>query len=83
LRERKHDLIEFQALMAPRPFLVSGGSEDTPDRWRALNRIVEVYNFLGATNRVAMTNRKDHSPNVESNAQVFAFFDRFLKGQGL
>ncbi len=23
--------------MAPRPFLVSGGAEDPPERWRALN----------------------------------------------
>ena len=29
-----HDLHELHVLMAPRPFLVSGGSEDPPQRWR-------------------------------------------------
>jgi len=29
LMESGHDLHELHALMAPRPFLVSGGSEDT------------------------------------------------------
>ena len=42
LFETGHDLHEVQALMAPRPFLVSGGFEDPPARWPALNRVVEV-----------------------------------------
>jgi hypothetical protein len=32
LRQEGHDLHEVQALMAPRPFFVSGGSEDPPSR---------------------------------------------------
>jgi hypothetical protein len=64
--------------MAPRPFLVSGGSEDAPERWRALNRIVQVNQLLGRTNRVAMTNRSGHSPTEESNEQIYAFFETFL-----
>jgi dienelactone hydrolase len=79
LVEGGHDLTELQALMAPRPFLVSGGSEDTPSRWLALNRVNEVYNLLGAPQRVALTSRKDHTPTAESNAQIYAFFECFLK----
>ncbi|MFC1603864.1 sialidase [Planctomycetota bacterium] len=74
-----HDLHELHALMAPRPFLVSGGAEDTLNRWKALNHSVAVNTLLGYTNRVAMTNRKSHSPTPESNEQVYAFFEYFLK----
>lgn len=73
------DLHELHALMAPRPFLVSGGSEDGPHRWQALNRTLEVYDLLGVKNRVAMTNRPDHSPNEHSNEMIYQFFERFLK----
>jgi dienelactone hydrolase len=79
LIRRGHDLHELHALMAPRPFLVSGGAEDTPKRWIALNHTVAVNSLLGYTNRVAMTNRKTHSPTPESNEQVYAFFEYFLK----
>ncbi len=74
-----HDLHELHALMAPRPFLVSGGSEDGPARWRALNHAVAVNKFLGWENRVAMTNRPAHSPTAESNQQAFGFLEYFLK----
>jgi dienelactone hydrolase family protein len=73
------DLHELHALMAPRPFLVSGGSEDQPERWKALNHAVAVNRLLGYENRVAMTNRGGHSPTEESNEQLFAFFEHFLK----
>jgi len=73
------DLHEVHALMAPRPFLVSGGSEDQPERWRALNHSVAINRLLDYTNRVAMTNRKAHSPTVESNEQIYLFFEHFLK----
>jgi hypothetical protein len=65
--------------MAPRPFLVSGGSEDTPQRWQALNHVIAVNKLLGHSNRVAMTNRDGHSPTPESNEQIYLFFERFLK----
>ena len=74
-----HDLHELHALMAPRPFLVSGGSEDPPRRWVPLNHAIAVNELLGHTDRVAMTNRPKHSPNEESNAQIYAFFEHFLK----
>ena len=79
LVEDGHDLHELHALMAPRPFLVSGGSEDPPERWIPLNRTIEVNNFLGYKNRVAMTNRPEHSPNPESNEQAYLFLEYFLK----
>ena len=78
LMEQGRDLHEVQALMAPRPFLVSGGAEDPPERWHALNRINEVYAILGATNRVAMSNRPKHDPTEESNEQIYAFLEHFL-----
>jgi hypothetical protein len=74
-----HDLHELHALMAPRPFLVSGGSEDGPARWRALNHAVAVNRFLGFEHRVAMTNRPAHAPTAESNEQAFRFLEHFLK----
>jgi hypothetical protein len=64
--------------MAPRPFLVSGGSEDPPERWIALNHSIQVNELLGYQNRVAMTNRPEHSPNEESNEQIYQFFSYFL-----
>ncbi len=73
------DLHELHALMAPRPFLVSGGSEDPPRRWAPLNHTIAVNRLLGHSNRVAMTNRPDHSPNEESNSQIYAFFEHFLR----
>ena len=74
-----YDLHELHALMAPRPFLVSGGEEDPPRRWIPLNHTVRVNDLLGARNRVAMTNRPTHAPNSESNEVAFLFFEYFLK----
>lgn len=79
LVEEGHDLHELHALMAPRPFLVSGGSEDPPERWRALNHSVAVNRLLGFENRVAMTNRPAHSPTEASNEQVYRFLEFVLK----
>ena len=79
LIRKGHNLHELHALMAPRPFLVSGGAEDPPKRWKALNHTIAVNTLLGYTNRVAMTNRKGHSPTPESNEQIYAFFEYFLK----
>jgi len=78
LRNEGYDLHELHALMAPRPFLVSGGSEDPPERWIPLNHTVAVNKLLGYENRVAMSNRPDHSPDEESNAILTAFFSYYL-----
>lgn len=77
--EEGRDLHELHALMAPRPFLVSGGSEDPPERWKALNHTVDVNRLMGYENRVAMHNRPTHSPNEESNEIIYQFFEHFLK----
>lgn len=79
MMETGRDLHELHALMAPRPFLVSGGSEDPPERWKPLNHAVAVNRLLGYENRVAMTNRKMHPPTEESNEQMYLFFETFLK----
>lgn len=78
LRTGGHDLHELHVLMAPRPFLVSGGSEDPIERWHALRATMEVNQLLGVQNRVAMTNRPDHSPNPDSNEIIYLFFEYFL-----
>lgn len=72
------DLHELHALMAPRPFLVSGGAEDTIVRWRPLNHALEVNRLLGFEHRVAMTNRERHAPDPTSNAQAFLFLEAWL-----
>jgi dienelactone hydrolase len=77
--EKGMDLHELHALMAPRPFLVSGGAEDGPARWLALNHAVAVNKLLGFEGRVGMTNRKEHSPDAAANEAVYLFFEHFLK----
>jgi hypothetical protein len=79
LREEGHDLHELHALLAPRPFLVSGGAEDQPERWIPLNHSIAVNKLLGVEHRVAMTNRKAHDPSEESNRQMCEWFDYWLK----
>jgi Prolyl oligopeptidase family len=81
MMEKGMDLHELHALMAPRPFLVSGGSEDPPERWKALNHTVAVNKLLGYENRVGMTNRKTHDPTEESNERLYEFFEHFLKAR--
>ena len=79
LRNEGYDLHELHALMAPSPFLVSGGSSDPLERWIPLNHSIAVNKLLGYTHRVAMTNRPEHSPNAESNEVLYSFFEWFLK----
>jgi hypothetical protein len=79
LREKGRDLHELHALMAPRPFLVSGGSEDFPARWIPLHHSLAVNRLLGFTDRVAMTNRPAHSPTAESNEQLYRFLEHWLR----
>lgn len=82
LRAGGHDLHEIQALICPRPYFVSGGSEDPAKRWQVLNHLIEVNRLLGFENRVGMTNRPDHSPTPQSNAALVDFFDHFLSAAG-
>ena len=78
-----YDLQELHALMAPRPFLVSGGSEDTPRRWTVLNYARQVNHLLGYEDRVAMTNRVTHLPTAASNEAAILFFEYFLTYNGI
>ena len=77
--ESGESLTDLHALMAPRPFLVSGGSEDRPKHWPALNHARAVYQLLGYSDRVAMTHREGHSPTPEAMEQMCGFFEVFLK----
>ena len=76
-----HDLTDLHALICPRPFLVGGGSEDPLERWTALNHARAVNDLLGHTDRIAMSNRPNHTPDGQANAVVHAFFEHFLKQQ--
>ncbi len=80
--ESRESMVDLHALMAPRPFLVSGGSEDVPWHWRALNHTRAVYDLLGAKNRVAMTHRNGHSPTPEAMEQMCGFLEWALSGGG-
>jgi dienelactone hydrolase len=73
------DLVDLHALMAPRPVLVSGGTEDPPRNWRALNHLVAVNELLGYKHRVAMTARPTHVPTAEALALEIAFLEYWLK----
>ncbi len=79
MRAQGINLHELHALMAPRPFLVSGGSEDPISRWKALNHTVAINRILGHEHRVGMTNRPTHSPDGSSNEVIYLFFEYFLK----
>lgn len=72
------DLHEVHALIAPRPFLVSGGSEDKVERWDALYHLTQINRLLGEDHRVFLTLREGHGPTVSSNAQLVAFFKHYL-----
>jgi hypothetical protein len=65
--------------MAPRPVLVSGGTEDPPRNWQALNHLVAVNDLLGYKNRVAMTARRTHVPTPEALEIELAFLEYWLK----
>jgi hypothetical protein len=77
--EAGRDLTDLHALIAPRPFFVSGGAEVPPSRWVALNHMVAVDALLGVANRVGLSQRPGHGPTEESNAQLYAFFSHFLR----
>lgn len=79
LIDSEEDLVSLHALMAPRPVLVSGGTEDPPRNWQALNHLVEVNQVLGQKNRVAMTSRTTHVPTAEALELELAFLEYWLK----
>jgi dienelactone hydrolase len=73
------DLVDLHALMAPRPVLVSGGTEDPPQNWRALNHLLAVNKLLGHTDRVALTERQGHIPTPEALELELAWLEYWLK----
>lgn len=77
--DRKQNLVDFQALMAPRPVLVSGGTEDKVERWKALNHLIKLNKILGHEKRVGLTLRATHVPDELAAEQTYQFFDVFLK----
>jgi gamma-glutamyltranspeptidase/glutathione hydrolase len=72
------DLVDLHALMAPRPVLVSGGVQDPPKNWQALNHLVAVNSMLGYKNRAFLTARKTHVPTAEALELELAFLEYFL-----
>ncbi len=73
------DLVDLHSLMAPRPVLVSGGVQDPPRNWLALNHLVAVNDVLGRKNRAFLTARKTHVPTAEALELELAFLEFFLK----
>jgi len=73
------DLVDLHALMAPRPVLVSGGTEDPPRNLIPLQHLIEVNTVLGFKDRVAMTARKTHVPTAEALQVELAFLEYWLK----
>lgn len=79
LMDAGEDLVDLHALMAPRPVLVSGGVQDPPRNWLALNHLVSVNTMLGHKNRAFLTRRKTHVPTAEALELELAFLEFFLK----
>lgn len=83
LIEAGEDLVDLHALMAPRPVLVSGGVQDPPKNWLALNHLVSVNALLGHKNRVFLTKRKSHIPTAEALELEVDFLEYFAKHAAL
>ncbi len=79
LIDNSDDLVDLHALMAPRPVLVSGGVQDPPRNWVALNHLVAVNELLGQKQRVALTARQGHIPTPEALELELAFLEYWLK----
>jgi hypothetical protein len=79
MTESHEDLVDLHALMAPRPILVSGGTEDPPRNWQPLQHLIAVNQLLGHEGRVAMTARKTHVPTAEALQVELAFLEYWLK----
>lgn len=73
------DLVDLHALMAPRPVLVSGGVQDPPRNWVALNHLVAVNQLLGHKDRALLTARTTHVPTAAALELELAFLEYFLK----
>jgi len=74
--EQGMDLHELQALMAPRPFFVSGERRHTC-RWPVLNHVAAVDRLLGYEQRSACRAAQHDPTPVERT--IYHFFEHFLK----
>jgi dienelactone hydrolase len=81
LIEAGDDLVDLHALMAPRPVLVSGGTEDPPRNWQAVNHLVAVNDLLNQKPRVAMTARPTHVPTAAALDIELDWLEYWLKGE--
>jgi dienelactone hydrolase len=79
LIDNGQDLVDLHALMAPRPVLVSGGVQDPPKNWVALNHLVAVNKLLGHKQRAFLTARATHVPTPAALELELAFLEYFLK----
>jgi tetratricopeptide (TPR) repeat protein len=79
LLDAGEDLVDLHALMAPRPVLVSGGTEDPPRNWQALNHLVAVNELLGYRHHAALTSRQGHIPTPAALEVELAFLEFWLK----
>jgi dienelactone hydrolase len=87
----EHDHHELLALAAPKPFLLIGGSrkEDTGgdsddlQSWGYFNRARQVYELLGAGDRISFASTEDghkaNGPNIDPAWRQF--FEKWLKGK--
>jgi len=71
--------VELHALMAPRPFLVSGGTLPTCGTMAGAQPRCRRQSVLGFENRVAMTNRKEHGPSKGTTSRFIASLEWWLK----
>ncbi|QDU28484.1 Alpha/beta hydrolase family protein [Anatilimnocola aggregata] len=79
MKDAGEDLVDLHALMAPRPVLVSGGTEDPPRNWIPLQHLTEINERLGQPNRVAMSARKTHVPTADALQLELDFLEYWLK----
>lgn len=88
----EHDHHELMALVAPRAFLLIGGSSEREDNggdsddlqsWGYFNRAHELFRFLGMPERLqfAHTSEGHKATGPKTDAAWQEFFERFLKRQ--
>jgi hypothetical protein len=59
--------------------LVSGGVQDPPKNWIALNHLVAVNQMLGHKHRAFLTARSSHVPTPAALELELNFLEYFLK----
>jgi hypothetical protein len=59
--------------------LVSGGVQDPPNNWLALNHLVAVNSLLGHKDRALLTQRATHIPTAAALELELDFLEYYLK----